>query len=75
MQFLKALFFMKKKGTIQSNIFWYLEKDYIIKTLEIFTFLPLINSLVTIGLSFLLLIISAIITSNTINTLHFLLGL
>ena len=40
-----------------------------------FSFLPLINNSVTVGLSFLLLIISAIGSSSTINTLHFLLGL
>ena len=40
-----------------------------------FSFLPLINSSVTIGLSFLLLNISAIISSKTINFLHLLFGL
>ena len=34
---------------------------------EIFSFLPLISNLVSIGLSFLLLSISAIISSNTIS--------
>ena len=36
-----------------------------------FNFLPLINNSVTTGLRFLLLIISAIIPSKTINTLRF----
>ena len=36
------------------------------------SFPPLINNSVTIGLSFLLLRISAIIKSKTINILHFL---
>ena len=38
-----------------------LKYDYVIKTREILIFLPLINTSVTTGLSFLLLIISAII--------------
>ena len=38
------------------------------KTTEMFDFLPLINNSVTIGLSFLLLSISAIISSNAINS-------
>ena len=37
-------------------------------------FLPLINNLATIGFSFLLLIMSAIISSKTINTLPFFLS-
>ena len=40
-----------------------------------FGFLPLINNSVTIELIFLLLIISVIIASNTINTFRFLFGL
>ena len=39
-----------------------------------FSVLPLINNSVTTGLSFLLLSISAITSSKTINTLHFLFG-
>ena len=38
-----------------------------IKTREIFNFLPLINNSVTIGLSFLLTSISAVISLNAIN--------
>ena len=40
-----------------------------------FNFLPLINSSVTVELSFLLLRISAIMSSNTINIFCFLSGL
>ena len=52
-----------------------LKYDYIIKASEMLSFLLLINISITIGLSFLLLIISAIISSETINTLRFFLGL
>ena len=38
-----------------------------IKTREIFNFLPLINNSVTIGLRFLLTSISAVISLNAIN--------
>ena len=47
--------------------------DCVIKTIEILSFLPLINNSVTIGFNLLLLIISAMISSKTINTLRFLL--
>ena len=40
-----------------------------------FSFLTLINNLVTTGLSFLLLNISATISSNAMNILRFLFGL
>ena len=43
--------------------------------METFNCLPLTNNSVTIGLSFLLLSISAIILSNTVNILRSLLGL
>ena len=46
--------------------------DCVIKKIEMFNFPSLINNSVTTGLSFLLLIISAIISSKTINILHFL---
>ena len=46
-----------------------LKYDYIIKTIEIINFLPLINNPVTTGFSFLLLIISAIISSKATNIL------
>ena len=45
--------------------------DYVIKTTKIVSFLPLINNTVTIGLNFLLLSISAISSSKTINILKF----
>ena len=44
-----------------------------IKTKEITNFLCLINNSVTVGLSFLLLSISALILSNAINIFRFLL--
>ena len=44
----------------------------VIKTREIFNFLPLINNSDTIGLNYFLLSISAITSSKTINYLHFL---
>ena len=68
--FLFAIFMIKKKSRIYSTSFGNLKYDCVIKTIEIFNFLPLINNSVTTGLSFLLLIISAIISSKTINTLH-----
>ena len=40
-----------------------------IKTIEMFSFLHLVNSSVIIGLSFLLLMVSVIISSKAINTL------
>ena len=43
-----------------------------IKTREMFNFLPRINNSVTIGLNYFLLSISAIISSKTINYLCFL---
>ena len=46
-----------------------LKQNCMIKTVETFNFLHLINISVTISLTFLLLIISAIISSKTINTL------
>ena len=51
------------------------KKDCAIKAREMFSFFPPINSSVTIGLSFLLLSISAIISSNTTNIPQFLFGL
>ena len=67
-------FHKKKMCTVQLNIL-VLGNKIVIKTVEILSFLPLINSSVTIRLSFLLLIISGIKSFKTINTLHFLLGL
>ena len=51
------------------------QQIYVIKTREMFSFLPLINNSVTIELNFLILSISAIISSKTINILRFLCGL
>ena len=45
-----------------------------IKTSKMLIFLPLKNNSVTIGLHFLLASISAIISSNTINTFLFCIG-
>ena len=47
-----------------------LKYDWVIKTREFFNFLPLIKKSVTIEFSFLLLIISAIISSKPINILR-----
>ena len=46
-----------------------------VKTREIFNFHPLINNSVTIGLSFLLLSMSAMISSNATDIFRFLYGL
>ena len=43
----------------------------VVKTIEMFNFLPLINNSVTTGFSFSSLILSAITSSKTINTLCF----
>ena len=45
--------------------------DCMMNTRETFSFLPLMKSSVTIWLSFLLLIISAVISPKTMNTFHF----
>ena len=52
-----------------------LKYDCVIKAREMCSFLPLINNSGTTELSFSLLIISAIISSKTINILRFLFGL
>ena len=44
------------------------------KPKEMFSFLPLINDLVTTGLSFLLLRLLAIASSKTIHIIRFLFG-
>ena len=46
-----------------------------IKTKQMFTFLPLINNSVTIGLSCLLVNMPAIISSKTLNILSLTFGL
>ena len=56
------------------RIYSYSFRHFDIKTSEILSFLPLKNNPVTIGLKFLLDSISAIISSNTINTLLFFVG-
>ena len=52
-----------------------LEYDWVIKPIEIINFLPIINNSVTTAITFLLLIISAIISSKTTNTIFFPSGL
>ena len=49
-----------------------LKYDCVIKTIEMLSFLPLISNSVTNGLSILLLIISELISSKTIDTSRFL---
>ena len=66
---------MKKCVEFNLTSFGTLKYDCVIKTIEISSFLPLINNYVAIGFSLLLLIISAIISSKTINTLRFFIGL
>ena len=57
----------KKWVEFSPTSFGTLKYDYVIKAREMFNFLPLINNSVTIDFSFLLSIISAIISSKTIN--------
>ena len=68
-QFVEALFYSEFSQTYFESF----KCDCVIKTIEIFNFLPLINNFVTVEFSFLLLIISAIISSKTINILFFIL--
>ena len=68
-------FYNKKCVVLSLASFGTLKYDCVIKTIEMLIFLPPVNSLVTTELSFLLLIISAIISSKTINTLFLFLGL
>ena len=80
MLFLEALFYLefsKQKKCVEFSLtsFGTLKHDCVIKTSEMLSFLPLIKSSVTIELSFLLLIKSAIISLKTINFLRFFLGL
>ena len=56
---------------VSSNIFWNTKHYWEMKTIKLFSFLPKANNSVTIGSSFLLLGISAIISSNTVNILRF----
>ena len=65
-QFVEALFFFnfhdKKYVEFNPTSFGTLKYDWVINTIEILSFLPLMNNSVTTGLSFLLLIISAIMS-------------
>ena len=65
-----GIFIIKTWVEFNLTSFGTLKYDYVIKTREIFNFLPLINNSVTMESSFLLLIISAIISSKTINILR-----
>ena len=67
-----GIFIMKKWVEFSLTSFGTLKYDCVIKTNEMFNFLSLINNSVTIRLIFVLLIISAIMSSKTINILHFL---
>ena len=64
-----GIFTIKKYVQFSLTSYGTLKNDRVIKTREIFNFLPVINSSATIWFSFLLLIISAIISSKSINTL------
>ena len=55
---------------IWPNIFWNSEIDCVIKTIGMFSSLLQTNTSVTIDSGFLLLRISAIISSNNINNLR-----
>ena len=60
---------------IYSSIFGTAEQDCAIKTRETFSFLPRKNNSVTNGLLFLLLSISRIMSSKTVNILRHSFGL
>ena len=66
-----GIFLIKKWVVFSLTSFGTLKYDYVIKTREIFNFQFLINNSAIIEFSFLLLIIYAIISSKTINTLFF----
>ena len=65
-----GIFMMKKWLEFSLTSFGTLRYDYVIKTKEMFSFLPVINNSIIIEFSFLLLMISAIISSKTINILR-----
>ena len=69
---LSGIFIMKKWVEFSLPSFGTLKYNWVIKTREMFNFLPLINIYVTTGFRFLLLIISAMISSKTINISLFL---
>ena len=69
-------FHNKKKIVVVSLIsFGTIKYACVIKTREMFSFPPLINNSVTIDLSFSLLSIPSMVSSETINILGFLFGL
>ena len=70
-----GIFVMKKWVVFSLTFFGTLKYDFVINVREIFNFLALINNYVVIEFSFLLLIISAIISSKTISILFSLSGL
>ena len=78
-QFVEVLFYSEiwqKKWVVCSlRSFGTLKYDCVIKIREIFNFLPLKNNSVTIEFSFVLSIISAIISSKTIKFLFSISGL
>ena len=65
-----SIFMITKWLEFSLTSFGTLKYDFVIKTIVMFYFLPLTNNSVTIEFSFLLLIISAIISSKTINILR-----
>ena len=75
-QFAEALFFgtFMTKKTVEFILtsFGTINYDFVMKTIKMFNFLPLISNSVTTGFSFLILTISAMITAETTNMLRFL---
>ena len=65
-----GIFMMKKWLEFSLTSFGTLRYDYVIKTREMFSFLPVINSSIIIEFSVWLLMISAIIPSKTVNILR-----
>ena len=59
-----GIFMIKKLVKFSLTSFGTFKYDCVIRTIEMFNFLPLINNLVTIEFSFLLLIISGIVSSK-----------
>ena len=67
-----GIFIIKKCVVFNLTSLGALKYDFVIKTIAILSFLALINSSVTTGLDFLLLIISEIISSKIFDILRFL---
>ena len=65
------VFTIKKCVVFSLTTFGTLKHDCVIKTRKKFNFFPLINNLITTGLSFLPVITSASVSSKTINTFRF----